>query len=233
MKEDQKDYHFISLEGAHAPRYLKISKDDIKKFRILNIGIFCIFFICSLFLAATAFKDQWKQIQAPFTQTMSAEEKYQNEIKELENQIDSLTEKMNASPSSHATYTFLGINQALLEQPYGMKDLTSEKRIKLEEIKVQKTNGVQFEFNIINNNESLKVAGFIWVMAIQGSKIIYYPENLQHPFKFTQGESFSVSKLRPVKAIFNGLNSQTPVIFIVSLFSREGDLIHYEKSNPL
>lgn len=115
----------------------------------------------------------------------------------------------------------------------GQNDLTNPAQVNIQDIKVESiSDKLYFRFNIVNaTTDGSKLAGYIHIFVTDGNTYQKYPtsvEELQNfSLRYTDGESFSTARFRPVEAIFKKMDRST-LIFKVIIFNRVGDLIHQQ-----
>src|SRR5690606_32601507 len=83
-------------------------------------------------------------------------------------------------------------------------------------------------FNLINaGQESDRITGHIFVFQIDSRGMAPYPamtnQEWSEGIRYNKGESFAVSRLRPVEAPFPPADAEAK--FMVLVFNREGDLL--------
>ena len=168
-------------------------------------------------------------------------EKIELENEELKNINIDLLAKINSAPiSGKETIDTSKTWPSILHPSIGMKDLTINSPIKLENFttKAQGTHGVQLNFNISHNDSGdNKTSGYILVLLKAGNSLLVYPksnENIEQNFTaFNLGETFTVHRFRPVEAIFpDGVPKATPLWFKVFIFNRSGDLLQKQTVGP-
>jgi len=151
----------------------------------------------------------------------------ETEIKELKDSMSLLTDKLATQPTSTG-----GVEEAYLmaiKKPYGMQNFTAEKRVSLDQFElVQDQQKTTLKFQIISNNPETRVSGHVLVFMVSSEGLMAYPteanSNLSFGIKYSMGEPFAVSRLRPTNAEFAKLPSGT-LKFHIYIFSREGDLL--------
>src|SRR5690606_23347035 len=101
---------------------------------------------------------------------------------------------------------------------------------------VQAGNKALFKFNIISATPERRVSGHVLVYMASPSGLLAWPEaanaSLSTGIKYSQGESFAVSRLRPTNAEFTFRAGTEMVRFIVYIFNREGDLLLIKETDP-
>jgi hypothetical protein len=239
IEKSQDHYQVIKYDGDVAPELLNVPKSYIRNLLFLFFISVTLFLTLSFIYGIKIFVSDFKKID--FTQlktTVSPQEQLENEIKTVTNENKILIQKLNSKPSTAVNDTIKDVQWGLLEIPYAMKDLRTQKKIKLESFELtQNSTEIAFQFNIVNNGaETEKVQGYFWVAMVHGTQLFYYPFANEWAgdigLKFTQGETFGVSRLRPVKTPFSKKLEMKQVRFIIYIFTREGDLLHYQLSEP-
>lgn len=235
MKEPiQQSGHEVSIviyDAPLPPRYLKFSKKFIRTvFIVVPVAIGLIF----LALLAFGLGSRLKDAPAPSMPVVitSGESKVQGLESELEAMKESnkvLQDKLSglgttAEPTAEEPF-LMGI-----KKPYGMQNLISQNKVTLGQFElVQESNKSALKFQIISTNPETKVTGHVLVFMISDSGMMIYPgsanSSLGGGVKFSMGEPFAVSRLRPTNAEFNHRLTGENVKFVVYIFSREGDLL--------
>ena len=111
-----------------------------------------------------------------------------------------------------------------------MQVLLSENKVVLDQFEfIEAKNKINLKFQIISSNPETKVMGHILVFMISGNGLLGYPQevntNLADGIKYSSGEPFAVSRLRPTNAEFLHHPIGNEVKFVIYIFSREGDLL--------
>ena len=155
----------------------------------------------------------------------------ETDLQTMEKSMAAVTAKLNGGVNTESDI-WLGP----IKRPYALQDLTSKNILRIEEITLESDNAHQvMRFNLVNARaESQKVMGHVFVFQLHSQGMGVYPapkvEELAQGIRFDAGESFSVSRLRPVEAPFPPTTNSR---FLVLVFSREGDLlIRQELAGP-
>lgn len=124
-----------------------------------------------------------------------------------------------------------------IRKPYGMQDLTKQKLVSIDQFSVeQEANKVSFKFQIINANAESRVVGYVIAFLLSENALVAYPgeanSQMASGIKYSTGETFAVSRLRPTNAEFFIRASGKEMNFMVYIFSREGDLLLHQKLGP-
>jgi hypothetical protein len=159
----------------------------------------------------------------------------ESKVMTLENEIKSLTESNKQLQDKLSGLGTVGTTQDEpflmgIKKPYGMQNLMSENKVSLDQFElIQDQNKTYLKFQIINTNSETKVSGHVLVFMISESGLMAYPADANTSIgggvKFSMGEPFSVSRLRPTNAEFLHRLGGEMVKFVIYIFSREGDLI--------
>jgi hypothetical protein len=236
MKEPiQQSGHEVSIviyDAPLPPRYLKFSKKFIRTiFVVVPVVVGIIFMSLLVFGLGMRLKDT----PAPTMPTVISgeESKVQSleaELEAMKNSNVALQEKLSgmgttvAEPSAEEPF-LMGI-----KKPYGMQNLISQNKVTLDQFELVKDSSKSgLKFQIISTNPETKVTGHVLVFMISDSGMMVYPSSANSSLgggvKFSMGEPFSVSRLRPTNAEFNHRLTGENVKFVVYIFSREGDLL--------
>ena len=220
----------VIYDSPLPPRYLRFSKKFIRTLFVvipLSLGIIVI----GLLLVGLG--SRLRDTPAPtLPSVLSGEE---TKVVTLENEIKSLTEsnqKLQEKLSSQGTVADTQDEPFLMgiKKPYGMQNLMSENKVTLDQFDlVQDQNKTILKFQIISTNTETKVSGHVLVFMISESGLMAYPAEANTSIgggvKFSMGEPFSVSRLRPTNAEFLHRLAGESVKFVIYIFSREGDLL--------
>lgn len=158
----------------------------------------------------------------------------EEEIRALKESTTLLTDKLATQPSnSAADETYL----MAIRKPYGMQNFLSENRVNLGQFEfVQEQNKTILKFQIISSIPETKVSGHVLVFMVSEAGIMAYPKEandaLSFGVKYSMGEPFAVSRLRPTNAEFLHRVGGETVKFHIYIFSREGDLLLIRETEP-
>jgi hypothetical protein len=142
----------------------------------------------------------------------------------MENSNKALQDKMTASLTSEVD-VWIGP----VKKPYALQDLRAKKLLRTESIVLEDIAGKRvLKFNLINNGaDADRVYGHVFVFQIDSRGQSAYPAMTNQEWiegiRFNKGESFAVSRLRPVEASFPPADNDAR--FLIVIFNREGDLI--------
>lgn len=149
----------------------------------------------------------------------------------------SATNQVTNAPKASETKTIssIGLSTLSLFKPIqNQKDLTRPARIGLSGFNVTATKDIlHLHFNIIPTQISEdKISGHIVVLMKANNAIMAYPEAAfgggDFQINYSAGETFSTQRFRPVDATLKRPAANGNYSFTIFIFSKEGDLIHYQ-----
>jgi hypothetical protein len=219
----------VIYDAPLPPKYFRLTKRFIK-----TLFVFVpIFFVAIMFVFFTwGLGSRLRDTPAPslpevISDSDSKLTELENEVKNLQVSNKELSDKLAAGPSAATAEDpfLMGI-----KKPYGMQNLLSQNKVTLDQFEfLQDNNKVNLKFQIISSNPENKVTGHVLVMMISETGLMAYPKDangmISQGIKYSLGEPFSVSRLRPTNAEFLHHLSGESVKFVIYIFSREGDLL--------
>ncbi len=232
LEEKSNEVSIVIYDAPRPPRYLKFNKSFLSWMfygvpLIIGVGI-----IISALLVLGP-KTGTVSIKAPTLELPSSSEnsdsqkinENQERIKELEVENTNLQNKLSNTPVEGNDIYF---GQIL--HPYGSQNLTDKGILQLDQIEfVQDAQKTGIKFQLINPHPEHRISGHIIVFQYSATESKVYPGILQNSvmegIKFSQGESFAVSRLRPTISEFSGLSASPKVKYVIYIFNREGDLL--------
>jgi hypothetical protein len=157
-----------------------------------------------------------------------------SELSSLKESNSLLMEKLSTSGSQESTDDPYLLT---IRKPYGMQNLSAQKLVSIDQFSVeQDANKISFKFQIINANAESKVVGYVIAFLLSENALVAYPleanGQMASGIKYSAGETFAVSRLRPTSADFFIRTSGKEMNFMVYIFSREGDLLLNQKLGP-
>jgi len=218
----------VIYDAPLPPKYFKLTKRFIRTlFTVVPVLFIMILFGFFLWGLSDRLEDTPPpEIPSVITNSSNKIDVLKKEIKMLKDSNKLLSYKLSQVPTVlEANDPYLSV----IKKPYGMQIFTAENRVKLEQFEfTQEPDKVNLKFQIINSFSS-KVTGYVMAFMISDSGLSGYPKeiNLTIPegVKFSSGEPFSVSRLRPTNAEFFHRPKNSEVTFVVYIFSRDGDLL--------
>jgi hypothetical protein len=219
----------VIYDAPLPPKYFRLTKRFIK-----TLFIFVpLFLVTILFLFFSwGLGSRLSQTPTPTLPKVISESdskllELESEIADLQASNKALSEKLAAGPGvASANDPYLGI----VKKPYGMQNFLAQNRVTLDQFELlQDNNKVNLKFQIISASPENKVTGHIIVTMISEAGILIYPKEansmLSQGIKYSMGEPFSVSRLRPTNAEFLHRLTGESVKFVIYIFTREGDLL--------
>lgn len=219
----------VIYDAPLPPKYFRLTKKFIRTlFVVTPIILVSTFALLIMWGLGSRMKDT-KAPSLPSVMTESESKVYalENEIKSLETSNKELAAKLSQAPvAATAEDPFL----LVIKKPYGMQNFLSQNRVQLDQFElVQDANKTSLKFQIISSTPETKVTGHVLVFMISEAGIMGYPAvtnaELSAGVKYSSGEPFSVSRLRPTNAEFLHRLGGESVKFIIYIFTREGDLL--------
>lgn len=235
IQDPSKDISLIVYNTPKPPRYLKINKRLLK----LLMLIVPLLLIVALFFSLSSSLYMKGKLEVARSKEPAIIASLKDEKKELESQVASL-QKVNQTLTqkiSQGSQTAPASALALFATPIGYKDLTDKEMAKLENMSANfKQDKIEFRFDLLNNLDSEeRLAGYISIIQYSENSLEIYPKYdltiEENKLDFAKGESFVVSRFRPVIAEFNKPRSLS-VWYKVFIFSRSGNLVDFKIAGP-
>lgn len=236
IQQSGQEVSIVIYDSPLPPRYFKFSKKFIKTLFVvvpISLGVVLI----SLLLIGLSSK--LKETPGPTLPSVLNDE--ETKVQSLESEIKSLqasNQELQQKLSTQGTAATVQDEPFLMgiKKPYGMQNLINDKKVTLDQFELVKNqNNTILKFQIISANPETKVAGHVLVFMISESGLMAYPVEANNliagGIKFSMGEPFSVSRLRPTNAEFLHKVSGDSVKFVIYIFSREGDLLLIQESD--
>lgn len=207
-------------------RLIRISKKRLRKFFLITPVV-----LVALFLSMGAMI-WWRGASMPIGINLpdlpstddTKLKDLQAQLTELETSNKALQVKMSATAGGEVD-VWIGP----VKKPYALQDLRAKKLLKTENIILEDKAGKRvLKFQLINNGPEVdRVYGHVFVFQMDSRGQSAYPAMTNQEWlegiRFNKGESFAVSRLRPVEASFPPADSDAR--FLIVIFNREGDLI--------
>jgi hypothetical protein len=144
-------------------------------------------------------------------------------------EIKNFQERLSSEPIK-------GENLSYFAPIKGFKDLSGNSPLTINDIKVEFQEGkgsLRFNLSPVKGD---KVSGHIIVLQATKSGTLIYPkvEKITEDFslKFSFGETFQVSRFRPVIANFDTQIKDKEIFYKILVFARNGDLLAQRKLGP-
>ena len=230
IQQSSGEVAIVIYDAPLPPKYFRVTKRLIKTlFVVFPVTIAIILFLVFTWGLGARFKATPKPVMPQVITDTSSDDlaNLEVEIKTLQESNKQLSDKLASTPSTTTTDDpYLSV----IKKPYGMQNLTTQKRVNLDQIQfTQDGTSVGLKFQIISANPETKVMGHILVLMISEAGIMAYPQaanaSLAQGIKYSEGEPFSVSRLRPTNAQFTAKSIGENAKFMIYIFNREGDLL--------
>jgi hypothetical protein len=234
IQQSGQEVAIVIYDAPLPPKYFRFSKRFIRSlFTIAPITLVIIFFSVFLWgLGSRSTRTQTIITSSPQKKNTSSIDV--NRLRSLEEQVSSLessnallTEKLATQPSVVGSEDPYLMN---IRKPYGMQNLSVQNRVKVEQFElIQEKDKTSLKFQIVSSNPETRVTGHVLVFLIAESGITAYPTQaakaMSGGIKYSLGEPFAVSRLRPTNAQFPLRAAGESLKFVIYIFSREGDLL--------
>jgi hypothetical protein len=225
---------FVIFDAPLPPRYFRIPK---KLIRTLFVVVPIMFILSLAGFLFWGIGTRLKAAPRPnLSNVMIGQDskvvELESELKALQISNTELAQKMADLPSTTAAEDPYLMT---IKKPYGMQNLLNENSVSLDQFQLQNENNkVSLKFQIISSKPETKVTGNVLVFMISEMGMMAYPpeanSNLAEGIKYSMGEPFAVSRLRPTNAEFSLHLTGESVKFVIYIFSREGDLLHIRET---
>lgn len=240
IQDPSKDLTLIVYNTPKPPKYIKINK-TLMKTLIFVIPIIVIFSIAFSMISSVYMKRKLENARNQEPEIILSLKKEKSllasKVALLEVTNKTLTKKISQGQSGTNVAVNLTNIMALFTAPLGFEDKRGENLAKLENMTNDNVgNKLLFKFDILNNIVSgIKLAGYITIVQYHRNGLSFYPQydlSADSPsLEFSKGESFTVSRFRPVIAEFPKPVG-TNVWYKIFIFSRTGNLLAFRKAGP-
>lgn len=223
------DVSIVIYDAPLPPKYFRLSKRFIRTL-FITVPMLVIILLTGFFLWGLG--NRLKETPVPTMPVVISESDsklmaMESEIKTLQDSNQELINKLAATP---AVTTAEDPYLMAIKKPYGMQNLLAQNKITLDQLAlVQNENKVNLKFQLISSSPESRVTGHILVFMLSNSGLMAYPKeannSLGQGIKYSAGEPFSFSRLRPTNAEFLLQPTGDSAKFIIYIFNREGDLL--------
>lgn len=228
IQKAHEDLHIIVQDSPDPPRLLVVRKTTLRAFMmmipLLVVGL-ALALVAALWWRTASQTTMHLPTMPSLTHSGDKEHELQQELKALQATVSSLQNKLTTPASDNATSEWWGP----VKKPYASEDLSTKQLLRLENLVLENKVGAAqlIRFNLVNNTPSAdRVTGHIFVLQMHANGMGIYPAvkaaELAQGLRFDQGESFAVSRLRPVEATFPASEGAH---FMILIFTREGDML--------
>lgn len=219
----------VIYDSPLPPKYFRLTKRFIKTLFVV-VPILLVLMVGGVFLWGLG--SRIKEVPTPQIPDVINEQDskviaLEAELKSLQESNATLTEKLSsqaAAPSNEDPFLIA------IKKPYGMQNLMGQNKVTLDQFQLtQDANKTSLKFQIISSTPETRVTGHVLVFMISEAGLMLYPKEgnaeLSTGVKYSVGEPFAVSRLRPTNAEFLHRLTGESVKFVIYIFSREGDLL--------
>ncbi|MBC76529.1 MAG: hypothetical protein CME64_10995 [Halobacteriovoraceae bacterium] len=235
IQKPSKELTLIVYNTPKPPKYIKLNK-GLLKLLVFAIPFLLIVSLLFSFTTSVVMKRKLEQAKSKepriITSLKEDKAKLESELAQLKAVNTELTNKISQGSSSAPASAL-----ALFSTPVGYEDVTELEKAKLENMSANfKQKKAEFRFDLLNNlDNDEKLAGYISIVQFSDNQMSFHPQRSlsleNNKLDFSKGESFVVSRFRPVIAEFEK-PSGLSVWYKVFIFSRSGDLISYKVAGP-
>jgi hypothetical protein len=230
IQKGGEEVSIVIYDAPLPPKYFRLTKKFIRTLFIV-LPIFLVTILTLLFmwgLGGRLVKAPAPSLPSVVTDSDSKTVELENQVKALELSNQQLSNKLAQGPAAPA-----GTEEPYLmaiKKPYGMQNLLSENRVTLDQFEfVPEANKTTLKFQIISSSPETRVMGHVLVFMVSDQGLMAYPKEanalLTQGVKYSAGEPFAVSRLRPTNAEFLAKPFGESVKFVIYIFTREGDLL--------
>lgn len=228
--KSSKKLSFLLYDEKKGPIYVTTDK-GLLKFTLYTLPILIIIALIIIILGSVYFKEIREM----------ARRKEPAIIKELKSDNLALTQKIEELKKDNMAFEQklakgVGDSKSLVLSLFkpvaGQEDLSITPMLRIEKLNISSENGkAKVNFEIHNQTkDNTKLFGYIHIHMSSANQIKFYPQKDIAPedmlVTYNQGESFAVSRLRPVNAEFDVKDFDSPkALFKILIFSRTGDIL--------
>lgn len=229
IQKSSDEVAIVVYDAPLPPKYFRLTKRFIKTLFVI-VPLFMVILLALLFLWGLG--TRLKDTPAPVLPNVMSESDskimaLETELKDLKGSYQTLSDKIASGANVNIADE---PNLMLIKKPYGMQNLLSQNKVTLDQIEFIPTpEKITLKFQIISATPEHRVMGNVIVFMISDSGLLAWPKeinsSLAQGVKFSMGEPFSVSRLRPTDAVFTNKVIEETIRFIIYIFNREGDLL--------
>lgn len=229
IQKSSDEVAIVIYDAPLPPKYFRLTKRFIRTLFVvvpfLLITSYLVLFIWGLGVRLQA--TPTPKMPEVISETDQKITTLENEVKILQESNKSLSEKIALGPG---VATSEDPHLMVIKKPYGMQNLLAKNLVTLDQFElVQDQNKTTLKFQIISPSPENRVSGHIVVFMLSDSGLLAWPKEanrtLAEGVKYSSGETFAVSRLRPTNADFSVRLTGETVKFVIYIFNREGDLL--------
>ncbi|MFN8369323.1 MAG: hypothetical protein U0T83_01725 [Bacteriovoracaceae bacterium] len=251
IEQPSKDLTFIVFDNQKSAKFIKFNK---KKFYTFFVTIPFVFFLTVFILIniihfiskkpTMLAKKQSNEVLTLQNRNKEMALEMKKILKENEELLQKITAISTMSKVEQMQPAPIPVPDLTANQPSTLplpqyvktipnsKNLTNNSFLKTKDMDVKlDARSISLVFSFINTHpQNEKISGYFIVTMQSKSGILFYPQNIFNKesgsAQFSQGESFMISRLRPVDANFSKITENIKdLTFKIYVFNRTGDLL--------
>lgn len=229
IQKNADEVAIVIYDAPLPPKYFRLTKRFIKTlFVVVPFLLLTSYFLLFIWGLGIRLQDtpapQIPDVMSEADQKILALE---SEVKNLRESNQSLSDKIALGAG---VATSEDPNLMVIKKPYGMQNLLSQNQVTVDQIELlENQNKTTLKFQIISTTPENRVSGHVLVFMLSDAGLLAWPKEankaISQGIKYSLGDSFAVSRLRPTDAEFNVTLSGETVRFVIYIFNREGDLL--------
>ncbi len=229
IQRNAEEIAIIIYDAPLPPKYFRLTKRFIRStFVVVPLLLMSLLLLLFLWGLGSRLKDTPSPtLPKVILESENRMSSLETEIESLKATNEALAERLSSAPTTTAAEDPYLL---LIKKPYGMQNLIAQNKVTLDQFEfVPDAKTALLKFQIISSNSETKVSGHVLVFMISDAGVSAYPAEANAAsltgIKYSMGEPFAVSRLRPTNALFSQKPSGESVRFLIYIFSREGDLL--------
>jgi hypothetical protein len=237
IQDPSKEVTLIIYDTPKPPKYIKINKVLMKSL-IFFIPLIVIISIGFSMLTSVYMKQKLETARSQEPEIIlglrAQTKKLTSEVEALKITKEELITKISSGGATNSNDDIQSLVN-LFSVPIGFEDKRNSIQAKLENMSNENfTEKVLFKFDILNNKiDKSKLAGYISIVQYHKDGVSFYPSYNLSPENpnliFSKGESFVVSRFRPVVAEFPKPKGSV-AWYKIFIFSHTGNLLAFKKT---
>lgn len=229
IQKNSDEVAVVIYDAPLPPKYFRLTKSFIRTIFVVVPVIFVLFIVSFFFWGLGSRIKETPSPNIPDVKFAPNDRvsELESVVKALEDSNKLLSDKLAQTPAVSGAEEHHLMN---IIKPYGMQNLIDQNKVILDQFElIQEPAKTSLKFQIISSSPETKVMGHVIVFMISEAGVVAYPkdsnQNMNLGMKYSSGEPFSVSRLRPTNAEFFTRPLGNEVKFMIYIFSREGDLL--------
>lgn len=229
IQKSSDEVAIVIYDAPLPPKYFRLTKKFIRTLFVMVPLLFLTIATCLLLwgLGSRIKETPTPSLPSVMTENDSKIYSLEAEVESLKQSNKDLALKLSAAPAATTTED---PHLLVIKKPYGMQNFIAQNKVTLDQFEfVPEANKTFFRFQIISSSPETRVSGHVLVFMISDAGLVAYPAEanlgISEGVKYSSGEPFAVSRLRPTNAEFSAKPAGESVKFVIYIFSREGDLL--------